>query len=378
MQKRALAAFACLVASCGAHAQSSVTLFGVLDEGINYTSNASGHSAWQQTSVDLVTSRWGIKGNEDLGGGLHAIFDLESGFQVDSGRIYYGDRVFGYQSYVGLQSERFGTITFGRQFDTVADTIAPLTANGNWAGYLFSHPFDNDNTDASFHANNSVKFTSASYHGLTATALYGFGNQAGNFAKNRAIGAGLTYAWNTLTVGAVYEDLGAPGTTTVGSVAPDDMDFIANNQKIYGIGANYGIGPATLGLVYTHVVVQQPTASLYAGAFASPVSRLRFDNIEANAKVYVRPDLFVGAMYTYSRAQLGTGSGENSLHWNQVGLMAQYSLSKRTGIYSQVAYQKSSGGNTGTPLEDAFVLGSAGQSSNSHQVVARVGITHSF
>ncbi|MGN4224170.1 porin, partial [Burkholderia gladioli] len=126
MQKRALAAFACLVASCGAHAQSSVTLFGVLDEGINYTSNAGGHSAWQQTSVDLVTSRWGIKGNEDLGGGLHAIFDLESGFQVDSGRIYYGDRVFGYQSYVGLQSERFGTITFGRQFDTVADTIAPL------------------------------------------------------------------------------------------------------------------------------------------------------------------------------------------------------------------------------------------------------------
>ncbi len=378
MKKRVVAAAACLFASYGAHAQGSVTLFGVLDEGINFTSNAGGHSAWQQTSVDLVTSRWGIKGNEDLGGGLHAILDLESGFQVDSGRIYYGDRVFGYQSYVGLQSESYGTVTFGRQFDTVADTIAPLTANGNWAGYLFAHPFDNDNTDASFHANNSVKFTSATCHGLTATALYGFGNQAGNFARNRAIGAGLTYAWNTLTLGAVYEDLGTPGTTTGGAVAPDDMDFAAGNQKIFGIGANYGIGPATLGLVYTHVMVQQPTASLYAGDFGTAVSRLHFDNLEANAKVYVRPNLFVGAMYTYTRARLALGGGDASLHWNQLGLMAQYSLSKRTGVYSQLAYQKASGGGTGTPLEGAYVLGSAGQSSNSHQIVARVGITHSF
>ncbi|MEK6425898.1 MAG: porin [Burkholderia gladioli] len=378
MKLRAAAAFACLCASYGAHAQSSVTLFGVLDEGINFTGNAGGHSAWQQTSVDLVTSRWGIKGNEDLGGGLHAIFDLESGFQVDNGRIYYGDRVFGYQSYVGLQSEQYGTVTVGRQFDTVADTIAPLTANGNWAGYLFAHPLDNDNTDASFHANNSVKFTSAAYHGLTATALYGFGNQAGNFARNRAIGAGLTYAWNTLTIGAVYEDLGTPGTTTGGSVAPDDMTFVAGNQKIYGIGANYGIGPATFGLVYTHVNVRQPTSSLYVGNLGTAVSQLRFDNLEANAKVYVRPNLFVGAMYTYTRAHLATGGGDASLHWNQLGLMAQYALSKRTGVYSQLAWQSVGGGGTGTPLGGAFVLGSAGQSSNSHQVVARVGITHSF
>ncbi|GAB7539230.1 porin [Burkholderia sp. 3C] len=377
MKLKAAAALACLCVSYGAQAQSSVTLFGVLDEGINFTSNAGGHAAWQQTSVDLVTSRWGIKGNEDLGGGLHAIFDLESGFQVDNGRFYYGDRVFGYQSYVGLQSDAYGTLTLGRQFDTVADTIAPLTANGSWAGYLFAHPFDNDNTDASFHANNAVKFTSAAYHGLTATALYGFGNQAGNFARNRAIGAGLSYAWNTLTIGAVYEDLGTPGTTPGGSVAPDDMDFVAGNQKIYGIGANYGIGPATFGLVYTHVTVQQPVSSLYVGDLGTGVSQLRFDNIEANAKVYVQPNLFVGAMYTYTRAHLATGGGDASLHWNQVGLMAQYALSKRTGVYSQVAYQRASGG-AGTPLDGAYVLGSAGQSSSAQQIVARVGITHAF
>ncbi|WP_070106030.1 porin [Burkholderia plantarii] len=377
MRKRVAVAIACLVASHGAQAQSSVTLFGVLDEGINYTNNAGGRAAWQQTSVDLATSRWGIKGSEDLGGGLHAIFDLESGFQLDNGRIYYGDRLFGYQSYAGLQSERFGTLTFGRQFDTVADVLAPLTANGNWAGYLFSHPFDNDNTDASFHVDNAVKFTSASVAGLTATALYGFSNEAGGFARNRAIGVGLGYRYETLTLGAVYEDLGAPGTTTGGSVATGDMVFAAANQKIYGIGANYGIGPATLGLVYTHVMVQRPTESLYAGALGVPVAALRFDNLEANAKVQVRPDLFVGAMYTYSRAHLDTGGGA-SLHWNQLGLMAQYALSKRTGLYSQVAYQMVGGGGTGTPLENAFVLGSAGASSNGHQVVARVGITHSF
>src|SRR6478609_5754804 len=122
----AISLFACATA----HAQSSVTLFGVLDEGINLTSNAGGHKAWQTSSVDLVTSRWGLKGSEDIGDGLHAIFDLESGFMLDNGAAYYNGRLFGYQSYVGLQSDTLGTLTFGRQFDSVTDVIGLMTANG--------------------------------------------------------------------------------------------------------------------------------------------------------------------------------------------------------------------------------------------------------
>ncbi|BCF96966.1 membrane protein [Paraburkholderia sp. PGU19] len=367
-----------LFASAAAYSQSTVTLFGVLDEGINLTSNAGGHKAWQTSSVDIATSRWGLKGGEDLGGGLHAIFDLESGFTLDNGSAYYSGRLFGYQSYVGLQSDTLGTLTFGRQFDSVTDVIGLTTANGYWGGYLFSHPLDNDNTDATFHANNSVKFTSNEYGGFSATALYGFSNQAGAFAGNRMVSAGLKYSYSTFTIGAVYEDLSNPGRTSTGAIASDDANFVAANQKIYGVGASYGVGPVTLGAVYTHVNVQQPTSTVYLGDLGLSNAGLRFDNLEFNVKYDIRPDVSIGGMYTYTMAHLKHEGVENALHWNQVGLMAQYLLSKRTSVYTQLVYQKLSGGNTGTPLDTAFIPGAAGPSSNSHQAVARIGMTHSF
>jgi predicted porin len=83
-------------------------------------------------------------------------------------------------------------------------------------------------------------------------------------------------------------------------------------------------------------------------------------------------------MYTYTTAHLKQGGADSAMHWNQVGAMAQYLLSKRTSVYTQLVYQKASGGNTGTPLDTAFIPGAASPSSNSHQMVARIGMTHSF
>jgi predicted porin len=380
MKKKALIISAgFLIYGTQTFAQSSVTLFGVLDEGINYTSNAGGHAAWQTASGDLAVSRWGLRGSEDLGGGLHAVFDLESGFALDSGAAAYGGRLFGYQSYVGLQSDRFGTLTFGRQFDSIADTVGLLTANGNWAGFLFSHPLDNDNTDATYHANNAVKYTSPTWAGLSATALYGFSNQAGAFANNSIFSAGLNYTWQTLTLAAVYANLREPGANSTGAIAADDIGFAAQNQKTWGVGANYGIGDATLGLVYTRSNVSQPSASIYVGPLdLGEHSSIKFDNIEVNVRYNVMPELIVGAMYTYTHATIDSDTGRNTLHWNQLGGMTQYLLSKRTSLYGQVVYQDVSGGNTGTALDGAFVPGSAGVSSNSHQFVARIGVNHAF
>ncbi|AIO35721.1 gram-negative porin family protein [Burkholderia cenocepacia] len=367
-----------LIGCANAHGQSSVLLFGVVDEGINYTNNVGGKSSWQMAGGDLSTSRWGIKGNEDLGGGLHAIFDLESGFAIESGQLGYGGRLFGFQSYVGLQSDRLGTLTLGRQFDSVSDTIGPLTANGSWAGFLFSHPLDNDNTDASFHSNNAVKYTSATIAGLSGTVMIGLGNAAGGFTQNRMLGVGLNYTYRTLSVAAVYENLSNPGTTTGGALTPDDTGFVAGNQKIYGIGMNYGIGPATLGAVYSHVNVGRPDASLYAGDLGLANARLTFDNLEVNAKYSITPALMVGGMYTYTRGGLDRAGAKSSLHWNQFGAIAQYSLSKRTSVYTQVAYQQVGGSATGTPLDGALVPGSPGASSNGHQIVGRVALNHAF
>ncbi|MFP3555460.1 porin [Paraburkholderia sp. SIMBA_049] len=367
--------FLCL--SPAANAQSSVTLFGALDEGVNFTNNVGGEKEWQTSGVDLVTSRWGIKGTEDLGGGLRGMFDLESGIALDNGNAYYGGRLFGYQSYVGLQSDIVGTLTLGRQFDTVTDTIGLMTANGNWGGYLFSHPVDNDNTDASFHANNSVKYTSPGIAGFTVMGLYGFSNAAGQFEANRMYGVGLKYAYKSFTAAAVYEDLSSPGGNANGSVASDDYGFVASNQKIYGAGIAYGLGAAGIGITYTHVALQQPRSSIYLGDLGTDVTSMRFDNFEANVKYNITPTLFFGAMYTYSRTNVGRAESRSSLHWNQVGLMAQYSLSGRTALYAQTIYQKISG-RSNTVFDGAYVPGSAGISSNSHQIVGRLGITHTF
>lgn len=365
-------------ASTGALAQSSVLLFGTLDEGLDYTNNANGKSAYQMSSVAIVTSHWGVKGTEDVGGGIHAVFDLESGINVENGGAAYGGRLFGYQSYVGLQDDSIGTVTFGRQFDSVLDLLGPLTANSSWGGYLFSHPLDNDNTDGTWHASNSVKLTSAVYGGLSETALYGFGNQAGNFAQNRVYAIGLNYTRGTLTAAAVYENLSSPGSTAGGSIADDDDGFAASSQKIWGVGANYGVGPVTLGAVYTHTNVNQALSSVYVGELGAGEPDLHFDNVELNVRYDLTPAFFVGGMYTYTRAGIKSGGRASVLHWNQVGLTASYSLSKRTTVYAQTVYQDVSGGGTGTPLDNAYIPGSAGVSSNVNQLMARVAVMHSF
>ncbi|MBB5503408.1 putative porin [Paraburkholderia sp. MM5384-R2] len=129
---------------------------------------------WRRTGHPLVQSA------EDLGGGYKAIFQLENGFDVNSGRLMQGGRVFGRQAFVGVAKDAVGTFSFGRQYDSLVEFLGPLTANGNWGGYLFEHPFDNDNTDNSFRLNNAVQFYSANFSGLRFGATYAFSDSPGS------------------------------------------------------------------------------------------------------------------------------------------------------------------------------------------------------
>lgn len=88
--------------AASAMAQSTVTLYGIIDAGISYTNNVKGGSLWQESSGKLGGNRWGVKGNEDLGGGLSAVFTLESGFYSTNGTLGQGGREFGRQAFVGL------------------------------------------------------------------------------------------------------------------------------------------------------------------------------------------------------------------------------------------------------------------------------------
>ena len=151
--KKCLLAGAALVTLTGtAHAQSSVTLYGLIDAGLTYTNSqisgtgSGGHSNWQMTSGSVQYSRWGLRGAEDLGGGLKAIFTLESGFNVNNGQLSSNNRLFNRQAFVGLTSREYGTLTLGRQTDDMVDFVAPLSLTGTeFGGVHFTHPFDVDN-----------------------------------------------------------------------------------------------------------------------------------------------------------------------------------------------------------------------------------------
>ena len=103
MNKQLIAAPLLLSLAGIASAQSSVTLYGIVDAGVTYRSNErvgspgayTGHSDVGLTTGNLSGSRWGIKGSEDLGGGMRALFVLENGFDITNGTSGQGGRQFG-------------------------------------------------------------------------------------------------------------------------------------------------------------------------------------------------------------------------------------------------------------------------------------------
>lgn len=95
-----------LIGASAAQAQSSVVLYGVIDAGVSYVNHAAvtggSKSLFKYDDGVAQGSRWGLKGNEDLGGGLSAIFVLENGFNSGTGTLGQGSRMFGRQAFVGL------------------------------------------------------------------------------------------------------------------------------------------------------------------------------------------------------------------------------------------------------------------------------------
>jgi len=365
--------------ACVAQAQSSVTLYGVIDAGLLYASNQNGHAAWQAGSGDVTGSHWGFVGREDLGGGTRAIFQLENGFSVTNGTARQGGREFGYQALAGLSNNRFGTVTFGRQYDSVVDYLAPLSFTGIHPGgnNLSAHPFDNDNLNNSFRVNNSVKFASNSYEGLRFGALYGFSNEAGGFDDNRLYSFGAAYDEGPLSLGAGYlQANNGGGSNTGGAITLTDRTFIAAQQRTYGAGANYTLGAARFGFVWTRT--QLGGLDTINGANSLGLTQngqgASFNNYEVNASYTLSPALKLIGEYTYTDAALSTASGEHHPKWHEVSVMTDYFLSKRTDLYLQASYQHIDSDGSGLTAD---VSGQA-MSSTDEQIVVGVGMRHRF
>jgi predicted porin len=388
-QKILAAATLAAIAAC-AHAQNSVTLYGAVDTGLAYFSNEHGAhgsgNTFQMAAGNLSPNLWGVKGTEDLGGGLSAIFKLESGFNIDNGNLGQGQRIFGRTAMVGLSSSNLGTLTVGRQYDPLIDLLQPLT-NDDTFGPTFATPGDIDNYDNSYRTNNSIKYTSPDFAGLKVSGMYAFGGVAGSVSSGQTFAIAAAYNHGPLGLGAGYFHANSDHATAASfdGLNPDAADFAVDSQAISGafVSANsmqiiravgdYNFGSVTAGLAYSNVQYND-----YASAAGSQNST-KFNTGQLFVDYQVTTMAVVGFGYDYTK-----GSGNNvTVAYNQFSLGADYFLSKRTDVYALAGYQRASGntisGATGQVVTAVASMGDFGNdASTNNQTMAMVGIRHQF
>ena len=375
------------LAAAGAHAQSSVTLYGIVDAGLAYVHNAQASNGTNQSTLvkfssgNLSGSRWGLRGTEDLGGGFAAIFQLENGFNVGTGNLGQGSREFGRKAIVGLASNTWGTLTLGRQYDPLVDLVQPLTADGPYGG-VFGTPGDLDNYDNSLRVSNSVKYTSPLISGLQFEALYAFGGIAGSTGSGQTYSFGAAYGNGPLSLAAGYFFANGGNSLTAGvrtwSSSSDSLFNTVINQgfasansiQIVRAGGQYVIGPVTFGLAYSNT-------QYGSDAFSTFHDTAKFNNGSAFVNYQFTPALRGGVGYNYTSL-----TGPASAHYNQVNLGGDYALSKRTEFYALAGYQKASGhtlGSSGKSIAAEASIGDFGVSSGAdEQALLAIGIRHKF
>ncbi|SEB16227.1 porin [Paraburkholderia sartisoli] len=360
------------------HAQSNVTLYGIIDASVDYVSNESGHHAVQAQNGMINGSRWGLKGNEDLGGGTSAVFQLENGFNIFNGKLGQGGREFGRQAWVGLKDKTLGTVTFGRQYDPTIWYLAVYTGGFN-GGTAFAHPFDNDNMGNSFRLDNAVEYASPTWGGFSMRGMYAFSNQAGGFKSNRAYSAGAGYTRGGLSLGTAFimiDNVGGNAGGAVDGSTTGDSTFIGSRQMVWGTAASYTYGSGIYGATWTHTRIENGTSVNLAGYKPLGNAGMSLDNFDVNVTYNVTPAFALLGTYTYTMARFTNSQVSASPKWNQFNAQADYFLSKRTDIYLDAVYQHVSGG-ANTPFANAIICGYS-QSSSPSQLVVGLGLRHRF
>ncbi len=200
--KKAYMAFAFAVAGT-ASAQSSVTISGILGVGISSVSGAergaSDYTAGRELKMaqdSKVPTRFVVRGNEDLGGDMSALFLLDKGFNIDDGSATLGGAFR--ESYVGLRSKNWGTVTLGRQFHplfNVRDDYDPTADSSNLMA------------TGGFRMNNSIMYRTPVVSGFFAKVAYGFGEVEGDTRAGRAVGAHVGYDGGPISGKIGFNDL---------------------------------------------------------------------------------------------------------------------------------------------------------------------------
>ncbi|WP_211450795.1 porin [Collimonas antrihumi] len=366
-------AFGAAAAADAAHAQSSVTIYGVVDAGIvavNKQKTPSGGtgSVFALSSGGVSPSIFGFKGSEDLGGGLKANFDLEGHFFSNSGAGNQWGGLFGRQANVGLSSS-FGTVTLGKQYSPAVLAFAATDPRGlketfsgliSWA--LTQNPLNAGTAKAPANSNAVIDVFVANAISLSTkiadvnlSGSYSLGEVAGNNSANSVISLGATYT-GPITLSAAYQsDRGQPAGMLGGSGV---------QTRKYSVGAAYSIGDATLTANYLNNRNSDP---------ASGASLAQYHVYGAGLNYRTSPSNTATLAYYYSSNK--SGVSDTSRTWI---LSDDYALSKRTTLYALVSGVNAGSGYTsgaafGVANDNAF-LATAGKTTTAVQL----GIKHSF
>ena len=239
--KKALLAAALMSAGVIAHAQSSVTLYGRVDAGIEYMTgipNATGggsSSRFRAESGDWGTSLWGLKGAEDIGGGNQVVFKLENGFNLMNGGAGT-TTLFNRWATVGISNANYGTLTAGRML---------YISNGVWD----FDPFGQSNwSSASLvrgrnwpQSSNNISYQSPKFAGLDFYGQYSLSNATswngnGTTAQGRQAGAQVTYTSPYFQVRGLYDEIRNPNNGALGGIY-NPLDGGNSLNKANGNGA---------------------------------------------------------------------------------------------------------------------------------------------
>jgi len=326
-----------------AHAQTSVTLYGVMDLGLNYRTAAGASDGKAASALTMagneLTSRWGLLGSEDIGGGIKITFKLESGFTPTTGAGNFSvpfpndtNSLFDRGATVGVTST-WGKVLLGRNWSPFNDAMYAEDATGfmNF-GSLVSSVFQNSSnvnpklglaglaTGANSPVNGGALYTwvnnSIKYmlpdntYGFSGGALYSFGGTAGSFSNKATRSANLDWTNGSLLLTSGYFDANDP----TGATSEPWL-------KAFTLGASYTIGPVRTGLDF--VKYRNPTTG-------------------ANQNYY-----YLGTAWQITPSWRMTA---DFMHLQDLQISAagadlyktgvQYFLSKRTTLYTDVAYSK--------------------------------------
>lgn len=344
MKKKLLVGVVLSALSSATFAQSTVTLYGIFDSALTVYKGVENDNGQKKSVVGLDSglesgSRFGMKGSEDLGGGTSANFQIEAGFNGDTGTSGQGGVLFGRTANVGITNDSLGSVKLGRQYSYLDDIVGNGDALGNsytgGSGNLISYQD---------RINNAISYTTASLAGFSAGVMYGFGEQKGAGKKGSYAGAMLTYANDAFYASLGYgkgnfetsEDITTRGQSQYVLGLSYDFSVI----KVYGLYSASKVGSRELGSA------GDPTATPPVAATPNgPYYDTTVKSALIGVSVPYGANLFMLSVGTAKLDHKDPAADSNGLSAKQLALAYSYAVSKRTDFYASYAYIKN-GDNT--------------------------------